>query len=704
MPAAPYCRVQQEPIALFVAAASPSSHCSAKGRFNRMIAGPLPFLLASVAVATGAASGVSGMRLRGSLDRALAFATLVLAQIVATLLVAGAVFKRLEAGIVVPVAGGLALALVVLWSITGGRARWSATRRRRVGPMLFDGWHRARRHPWECAVGLLAAAAVAWRTLVAYVLPPYDYDGMWYHVTTVAGWLQAGDFTRNPLNLWSAVFPANGELTFAWPVVLTGNDTWINGVQVGFVVLGAASVAGLSRLVGATTPTAAAAGALFALTPVVLAQATTNYVDVAIASTFLASLYFVVRFVRAEDGSASPPTTRPATILLLPAGLAGGFALGTKGAGIVYLGVLTGVLVAGLALRRVRRGVPWRDVIAALAAFAVPALAVGGFWYARNLVDYGNPLYPVKVELLGREVLPGKFTVRDVAKSLPPRDPGDRPELVRVVRSWAHDIAPWSHPGVEYYSEEQRDGGFGMQWAYLQLPALGLVSLDVVSRRGVRLGRLVGPFHGDRATLRLVVVAIGATWLLNPYKWWSRWTIVLAGAGAIALATLVQRLERPMVARVVKGATVVLVCGSLWYTTAAIRANYGRLVRPAEIVRLADAPGRHRTTGAVFLPDYRWVDGIEDDARIGVVLGTTRATGAFSYFFAPLFGPHLERRVVAVDAPRPEELAQRAEAAGVGYVFLRNDGQANAWARADRAHFRLLSDGRVFSAFEVREA
>ena len=668
-----------------------------------MTAGPVPFLLANVAVATGAASGVAALRLRGGLDRALGFAILVLAQIVATLLVAGALVHRLETGVVLSVAGGLAAALVVVWSVTGGRVRRSATRHRRVEPTLPKGWHRARRHPWECTVGLLAAVALAWRTFVAYVLPPYDYDGMWYHLTTVAGWLQTGDFSRDPLNLWSAVFPANGELVFAWPVLLTGNDTWVNGVQVGFVVLGAVAVAGLARLVGATTPLAAVAGALFALTPVVLAQATTNYVDVAIASTFLASLYFVVRFAQAGDGSVPLPTTRPATVLLLPAGLAGGFALGTKGAGIVYVGALAGVLVVGLAMHRVRRGTSWRAVMVAVASFAVPVLAVGGFWYARNLVDHDNPLYPVKVELLGRDVLPGEFTVRDVAKSLPPRDPGNRPELVRVVRSWAHDVAPWTHRGAEYYSEEQRNGGLGMQWAYLQLPALGLLSIEVLTRRGVRVGRLLGPFHGDRAALRLVVVAIGVTWLLNPYKWWSRWTIVLAGAGAIALATLVQRLERPVVARMVKGATLVLVCGSLWYATAAIPADNGRRVRPAEILSLADAPGRERTTGAVFMPDYRWVDGIERDARIGVVLGTTRATGAFSYFFAPLFGPHLEHRVVAVDAPRPAELARRAQATGVRYVFLRNDGQANAWARADPGHFRLLSDGRVFSAFEVVE-
>ena len=667
-----------------------------------MTAGPISFVVADLLVCVGAASAVAALRLSSMLDRSLAFAALALAQMVTSLLIAGGVVGRLDATTVLWVNIALTGPLLITWTASGGRAAKPSDVRRRLARSVTGASRAARRHPWEGALALTAAAALAWRGLVAYVLPPYDYDGLWYHLTTVAGWVQSGDFARSPLNLWSALYPANGELTFAWPVVLTGSDTWVNGVQLGFVVLGAGAVAGLATLIGARVPASVAAGALFVLIPVNLAQTTTNYVDAAITATFLTSLYFVLRFLGTPGSRVHPPvTTRPSAVVLIPAGAAGGFALGTKGAGIVFVAVLSMVLAVGLGMACARRGVSWRTAVAAVAAFAIPVLAVGGFWYARNLVEFDNPLYPVKVQVLGNELFPGKFTVTEVANSLPPGDAGDRPEWFRIIRSWAQDIAPWTHPGAEFYTEEHRNGGFGMQWPWLQLPALGVLALDAASRRGISLRRLLRPLDGDRAGLRYVLLAVAATWALNPYKWWSRWTIALPAAGAVALVTLIQRTQPLVLARAAKGVTLAVVGVSLWYTTAAIPANYGRQVRPAEVLRLADAPPRSRTTGAVFLPDYRWVDSIEDDARIGVVLGSTAETGAFSYFFYPLFGPRFGHDVVPVDAPGPDDLVRRVETTRVDYVFLRNDRPERSWAQYDDRHFRVLSTGQVFSAFEV---
>ncbi len=665
-----------------------------------MSAGVVRFILANLVVGLGAASSVARLRLRDTLDRALAFAVLCLSQVVVSLLIAGAVLHRFETATVLWMNLALTALAAGLSTVKGGGQGVVHRPSRPTG----GGWAWARRaartHPWETALAVLAAAALAWRALVAYVLPPYDYDGLWYHLTTVAGWVQSGDLDRSPLVLWSAVYPANGELAFSWPLLLSDSDTWVNGVQLGFVVLGAASMAGLARLTGATPPTAVAAGALFALTPVVLAQSSTNYVDVMIAATFLTSLYFMLRFLNEVFSGRHPPSDPPSSGLLVASGLAAGFALGTKATGVVYVGAIALVLVVALGSACLRGAIVRSTVWAALVAFAVPVVVVGGFWYGRNLVDFGNPFYPVKVELLGAEIFPGKFTPGEVANSLPPRDPGDRPEWLRVGRSWAHDLAPWSHPGAEYYSEEHRNGGFGMQWVYLELPALGLLGLEALGGRRARLTRLIRPL-GRRMNAFAILFAIALVVVLGPYKWWSRWTIVLAAAGALALASVVERARAPALGTLLRGATLVLVGTSLWYATAAIPANYGRLVRPAEIVRLSTAEGELRTIGALFLPDYSWVDAIEPDARIGVILGSTPATGAFSYFFYPLFGPELGHRIVAVDAGDQTELARRARAAGVDYLFLRNDSQALLWAREDPSDFRLVSPGTVFSAFAV---
>ena len=86
-------------------------------------------------------------------------------------------------------------------------------------------------------------------------------------------------------------------------------------------------------------------------------------------------------------------------------GLAAGIAMGTKPVGVVFVVPLLLIFIGAI-------GVQARSVGRTLAA-VLPALGctllTSGFWYGRNVLLTGNPLYPLHLELFGRTILRGWY-------------------------------------------------------------------------------------------------------------------------------------------------------------------------------------------------------------------------------------------------------------------------------------------------------
>jgi hypothetical protein len=216
-------------------------------------------------------------------------------------------------------------------------------------------WRRPewRRPGWESLLVALAVLALGWQLLVALVLPPFDYDGLSYHLTTVAAWVQSESLAPSPMTPCCAYYPFNAELPSAWLVVLVGSDALVGTVQVAAAALAGAAVAAIARTAGLSRRGAVAAGALFVLTPALLAQAPTSYVDVLLAALVLAGLQGLARY--AVDARA--------VRLVVPA-LCAGLLSGTKGTGLLWAAALVAVTaVVGIVHVRRSRARPagcWR--------------------------------------------------------------------------------------------------------------------------------------------------------------------------------------------------------------------------------------------------------------------------------------------------------------------------------------------------------
>ncbi len=633
--------------------------------------GLLALAVSLAGLTLGAVLGVRLLGLADPLDRLLAGGLLVAVQALLVSIVVGAVLDRYEpAALLAGTAlwdGALALALR---RRRPAAARGSVAAAGRAALRALSGWQRA-------AVAL-AAAALLWRVVLALVLPPFAYDSLAYHLTVVAQWVQEGTLGTNPYAACCSHYPSSAEALFAWPTVFLDHDALADTLQVPLALLGALAVVGLARWAGAGTGGAVMAGALFLLTPIVLTQANTAYNDVAVAGMLLTALYFTAKLLEASCfacGRSGGGCPRAPYALL--AGAATGFTVGTKTSGMVVVCVL-GLLVLGhLAVATWRRRLRLGRATVLAGVFLGATVAAGGWWYGRNWVDTGNPVWPFAVDPLGLGVFEGNATVDDYL-TVPPG--GERFWLVEIARSWYHDLVFFTRPD---YSYEERDGGLGPLWSWLGWWALAWFAVDTFRRRPYVVLNLLLP-------LALVFAML-------PYRWWARFTIYLAALGAIALVTLVARL-RPGPWRIALVVAVIALAlgGAARATWQLDPAGRGAKLTAIDVLDLAVHPGRERAVGTLFFPEFRWLAGAPADAT--VLVETEAPSIRFLY---PLFGASLERRVVQLypgDEPRLDELLP---ARGPAYLAVETGGAFDVWATQHPQRLEQALDDRGVSVYRV---
>src|SRR5207302_2035314 len=118
-------------------------------------------------------------------------------------------------------------------------------------------------------------------------------------------------------------------------------------------------------------------------------------VDTIFVACYLAATYFILRFAHHGSGKSS----------LVLAGLAAGLSLGTKPVGVVFLPALF-LFAMGAIWTSLRSA---KETVAAAALMLLCSLVTSGFWFGRNVLLTGNPLYPLQVEMLGKTILRGWY-------------------------------------------------------------------------------------------------------------------------------------------------------------------------------------------------------------------------------------------------------------------------------------------------------
>lgn len=572
------------------------------------MSGALAVLAAAALLALATAAATSLVRPRGRLDAAVTAGVLAVVLATTAVLLAGAA-GALRPAVLVGLHAVQAAVFGLVAMRRGAVPRWPAR----------PSWSELRAAPWALALVALACLALLWQLLVALVLPPYAFDALSYHLPVVATWVQTGGLGLDPLSTCCAYYALNAELLLAWPVALLGDDLLVGVVQLLAAVLCGLASAGIARTAGASRSGAAACGALVVCIPALLAQAPTAYVDVLVAALVLSALHALARFA----------VTARLLDLVVPAACAG-LLSGVKGIGPIWAIALLATAGAVTTVH-VRRGrLRARPGVAALGAVVTTCLLLGGWWYVRSIAETGNPVYPLRLQIAGRTLFDGPLTVGEV---LTPPDRGSTyPAPVAVALSWASDLLPWRNAPYDY---QQRSGGLGPLW-----PLLGLPLLLVAAVRWWR----------ERSAVLVVLLPVLGVLLVQPYRWWARFTLPLAVLGVLAVVLTAER-ARPGRRRLLQGAAATLAAVGVALVVVAVNpASRAEPLPASGLLGLVGASEQERSLGRVFLPEYRFLEEVPDDATVVVDLGADAVR--FGY---PLFGSELTRTVLPLgDRPPPD--------------------------------------------------
>lgn len=223
-------------------------------------------------------------------------------------------------------------------------------------------------------------------------------DGPIYHLYFAARWWKSGRLepVAAPFGESAATyFPATGDLWFSWLMVGWGGDRLAKVGQLPFAAVAGLAAVALARRLGAGRSASLIATAWFLTSSPFFIFTFEPNVDTIFVAGYLLAAYFFLRHALGDDG-------RPALAL---GALAAGCALGTKAPAIVFVPPLL-ALGAVSALGK-ERG--WGGKAVGVLIVGLLPLTVAGYWYARNLLWTGNPLYPLHVEAFGRVWLAGWY-------------------------------------------------------------------------------------------------------------------------------------------------------------------------------------------------------------------------------------------------------------------------------------------------------
>jgi hypothetical protein len=345
---------------------------------------------------------------------------------------------------------------------------------------------------WAWLLVALYAAILLRNIFYGWFLPPYDRDGLAYHLPIMASLYQAHSVAPIPsLSVWVRSYPINGELLQLWSFMPLGVDKLVDLAFLPGVVFGGMALFGIARHFGASPVASLAGAAVFAFTPTVFLRQVGSYNDAWLVSIFFMGVLLVLK-LRLDDSAR-------VTEAALLCGLCAGIVAGTKYSGLALAAMLAVMLIVRLAgrgltaARQAMQGDPnrgaWRRVLVGLSLFIAAAAFLGAYPYLRNWIVEGNPLAPAQISLGGRVVWPG--LEMDKILALEPDSPAaGLAWAARLVAAW------FDHLGSLY------DYNFG---------AAGPIGV----LRRARVGLRVGCFAAAARTTWPLLIIVAALLILR---------------------------------------------------------------------------------------------------------------------------------------------------------------------------------------------
>lgn len=588
-------------------------------------------------------------------DRLIGAFILGLAQIIATEILLGILFQQLYA---VPLFTlNFIISLSVFITASGGRNVFSDAYdeiRSETG-RIFKVINNDRVLLFIFGVFL---ASVCWMICLGYLFPSYAWDALWYHLPMVGYIMQSGaiEETYTPwfIDQFINIFPKNTELFFLWNTIFLKSDVIVDMSQLLFTLMGVLTIYSMALKLKIGEKYALYSSLLFFFTPIMILQSTTNYVDVAISVLFLISANFLISKTEGHKGEAY---LRRWPLLL--SGIAAGILLGSKGSGPLFIVILSLAILSRIFTNRFypfarpspsKKGEFFRHGIRSyLLYFLFPAILFGSYWYIKNWVLYGNPVYPMEISFADITIFKGLYGGII--------DPS--PEVLNNLSPLKKLIYVWEER-VKYYLYDSRFSGFGPLWFILFLPAILFSTLLSIKRK-------------EHNYLFIGIILI-LTFTLYPRNWNTRYVIFIVGLGALSFGITLEYFRgRENILKIL----ALLLAG---YTSL---VSNSPCVMPEKIKEFIRLPAEERTIArhAPFNIDMhaRQEYGYWIWISKNVSAGDTLAYTFEPLFHSPLWNNGFSSKIVSIKSDTYSEWLKALKEKNVTYILVRTKSAEDEW-------------------------
>jgi len=206
----------------------------------------------------------------------------------------------------------------------------------------------------------------------------FDRDALKYHATAPAQWLIDKRFSLAPVN-FHAYYPYNSEIFSLWFMLPFHSDALVNLCGFYWGLLGVAASAGIGLAEELSTSILCASITLAA--PVLIISA------MRFSATDLAAPASMLAAVALGTASLRNSTQKSTVVDISYSALLAGFSVGCK----VSFAPMAAILFLYILLKRREKWLQY--AILFIICFSI----TGIYWYARNFLLTGNPLYPAQI-------------------------------------------------------------------------------------------------------------------------------------------------------------------------------------------------------------------------------------------------------------------------------------------------------------------
>ncbi|GBD96204.1 MAG TPA: hypothetical protein ENG83_06475 [Nitrospirae bacterium] len=533
--------------------------------------------------------------------------------------------------------------------------------------------------------------SVCWLILTGYLFPSYSWDALNYHLPIVGQILQSGAIRTNPtpsfVQQYINAFPINIDLFFLWNIIFLKSDVIVDLGQLFFTLAGVVTVYSMAVKLKIREKYAIYSSLLFFFTPVLILQSTINYVDGAVSMLFLMALNFLL-YDDPENYAADKAGAlrlKDSNTPLLLSGLAAGILLGSKPMGPLYIVVMLGAILIREYIKHFK---PLNNISRKkgerlkvyLIYFIAPVFLIGGYWYIRNWILYGNPVYYVDVSIFNITLFKG--LMKDWPEPVP--------EVIRNSGYFARLFHVWLER-VGYYMYDSRLSGFGPVWLILFLPSI-IFSLFYAAAK-------------KKQNFLFVSLVLIAAFIVQPRSWLTRYVIFITGTGALSFGLAFDYFnKRENVLKII----ALLLAGYTFLT-----AN-SPCIMPGKVREFLLLPAAERTLSRhkpfnidiKVRSEYGYWTWLQNNISRGDTLAYTfeslELDPSMPFFTAPLWNREFSNKVVYIKSDTYREWLKKLENIHATHILIKKGSIEDKWIEKERKIFYSLRwMGNITEKFRI---